>query len=56
MLTMFGATFSVPEVRIERMLERPTISTRGSFANTSSVPLPWCTSKSITATRSMPCS
>src|SRR6218665_3358087 len=29
----------------------PTISARGSPARMSSVPLPWCTSKSTTATR-----
>ena len=50
-----AATFSVPEYGYSGCWKIDAISTRESPAKMSSVPLPWWTSKSMTATRSMPC-
>ena len=55
MLTMFAAGLSSPEYGYNGCWKVETISTRGSVEKIFSVPLPWWTSKSITATRSMAC-
>ncbi len=52
---MFSAVLSTPQYGYSGCWNVPTMSTRGSPWKMSSVPFPWWTSKSTTATRDRPC-